>query len=63
MTYELNNGRVNTNVSIDRIDSTKGYLKTNVQLVCMVVNQMKSDLSLNELISICKQIIEHNGKK
>ena len=30
-------------VSIDSIDSNKGYLKDNIRLVCWAVNQMKSD--------------------
>jgi protein-arginine kinase activator protein McsA len=29
--------------SLDRIDSTKGYLEGNIQWVCWAVNQMKSD--------------------
>ena len=53
-------GRVNTNVSIDRIDSSKGYDVGNVQLVCSVINQMKSDLNYQELIFFCKSII-NNG--
>lgn len=29
--------------SLDRIDSTKGYIKGNVRFVCWAVNQMKAD--------------------
>lgn len=63
MTYIFNKGRTFTNVSIDRVDSKKGYTKDNIQLVCMVVNQMKSDLSKEELINFCKNIIEYNESK
>jgi hypothetical protein len=59
MTFEMNNGRINTNVSVDRINSSKGYLQDNIQLVCMAVNQMKNDLEINELIYFCKQIIKN----
>lgn len=31
-------------VSVDRINSTQGYTKDNVQLVCFAVNQIKSNL-------------------
>jgi len=41
-------------VSIDRIDSTKGYLKDNVQLVCIFINRAKNDYSQEEV----KQTIE-----
>nr|DAM18748.1 MAG TPA: restriction endonuclease [Caudoviricetes sp.] len=30
MTYKFYEGRVNSNLSIDRIDSTKGYTKDNI---------------------------------
>ena len=58
MTYKFYEGRVNTNLSIDRIDSSKGYTKDNVQLVTMVANQMKNDLSVEELVEICKKLLE-----
>lgn len=32
-------------VSIDRIDSSKGYTTDNVQLVCFAVNQIKSNFT------------------
>jgi hypothetical protein len=60
MTYLMGKGRIYTNVSVDRIDSNKGYLKDNVQLVCMVINQMKSDLNLDELKYYCQEIIKNN---
>ena len=57
MPYKFSEGRVNSNLSIDRIDSTKGYSKDNVQLVCMAANQMKNDLSMEELTSLCSMIL------
>lgn len=43
-------------ISIDRIDSKIGYIKENIQLVCCAVNQMKNELSTEELIFWCKAI-------
>lgn len=60
MTYIAGSGKHITNVSIDRIDSNKGYTKDNVQLVCSQVNMMKSDLTFDELLSFCKSIVENN---
>lgn len=57
MTYEFYKGRVNTNVSVDRIDSTKGYTKDNVWLVTMAANQMKNDLSMDDFLTLCKNIL------
>jgi len=60
MTYEINNGRVPTNLSVDKIDCKLPYSKNNIQLVCMAVNQMKSDMTIAQLIYFCKNIIENN---
>jgi hypothetical protein len=38
--------RVNDKVSIDRIDSSKGYTKDNIVLCRWVINWMKSDMTL-----------------
>ncbi len=58
MTYIAGNGKVNTNISIDRIDSSKGYSKGNVQFVCDIVNRMKQDLSEIDLLIWCKHIVK-----
>jgi hypothetical protein len=42
--------------SIDRIDSTKGYIKGNVQWVHKLVNRMKMQLQDNEFIQLCNCI-------
>lgn len=60
LTYELGKGRVYTNLSIDRKNPMKGYVEGNIQLVCMAVNQMKSDLDINTLIYICECILKNN---
>lgn len=57
MTYAFNSGRVPTNVSVDRIDSNKSYTKNNIQLVCMAVNQMKSDLDMITFYRFCEAIL------
>ena len=49
-----------TNVSIDRIDNTKGYVKGNISLVCLACNMMKYTLELEELVDWCKKISKHN---
>jgi hypothetical protein len=55
-----NNSHMNINsLSIDRIDSSKGYTKDNVVLVTAIVNSMKNDLSENEFIKIIKKIFNY----
>ena len=60
-TTSLNDNLTNINpntISIERIDSNKGYTKDNVVLVAGIVNSMKNDLSQDEFIKtinlICK---------
>ena len=61
MTYKRDGGRTPTNVSIDQINPHLGYTKNNIQLVCMAVNQMKNDLSMEELYMFCESIL--NARK
>lgn len=58
MTYIAGSGRVNTNISIDRIDSDVGYVRGNVQFVCDIVNRMKQDLSQAELLIWCCRVLK-----
>lgn len=46
--------------SIDRINSDKGYTKDNVQVVCQLVNQAKSDMTHDDFLTF---IIELYNKK
>lgn len=47
-------------LSIDRIDSMKGYIKGNIVLCCNIINQMKSNLSVDEFLKICGTITLHS---
>jgi hypothetical protein len=47
-------------MSIDRINSDKGYTKKNVQLVCADVNVAKNDLKQKDFIKLCKLISKNN---
>jgi hypothetical protein len=62
MTYTAGGGRTLTNISIDRIDSKKGYIKGNVQLVCDIVNRMKSDMTQLEFVQWCDMVVRHAKK-
>ena len=59
MTYEMDQGRIYTNLSIDQIEQGRGYTEDNVQLVCMAVNQLKSDWDMNTVLYICNQIVNN----
>lgn len=46
----------NQTASLDRIDSSLGYVKGNIQIVHKVVNQMKSYLSDDEFVAFCNEV-------
>lgn len=52
-----------TTASLDRIDSSKGYIKNNVQWVHKDVNKMKSNLNEKDFIELCKNVILCCGLK
>jgi hypothetical protein len=47
-------------VSLDRIDSTKGYTKENTVLCCVWVNRMKNDQPTDTLLHLCELILSHH---
>lgn len=46
--------------SLDRINSTLGYVQGNVQWIHMDVNRMKMNLDENKFIQLCKDIAKNN---
>ena len=43
-------------ISLDRIDSSKGYIHGNVQFVCAAVNRMKQEFSEKDFLKFCTLI-------
>jgi hypothetical protein len=58
MTHLTGNGPIDTNISMDRIDNNKGYAKDNIHLICLRINKMKSNLSLEDFKYFCQKVIE-----
>jgi hypothetical protein len=49
-----------SDASLDRIDSSKGYIDGNVQWVHKEVNEMKMQATQNEFIEYCNLVAEFN---
>lgn len=46
--------------SIDRIDSSKGYIKGNVEVISVKANHMKSNATKDELVEFAKTILKRH---
>lgn len=45
--------------SVDRIDSNGNYTLDNIHIVLNVVNVMKNDLSTDQFVMLCEQVVAH----
>jgi hypothetical protein len=58
---KLEKGHFKYTPSIDRIDSTKGYTKDNIQIISKQANAMKWDSNPEELIQFAKSVLDKEG--
>lgn len=52
----------NQTASLDRIDSNKGYEKTNIQWIHKIVQSMKMDMNETLFLDFCRKITKCNRK-
>lgn len=55
MTHIAGQGIVPTNISMDRINSSIGYTKDNVQLTCRFINHAKMNMSMEQFTDLLHQ--------
>ena len=58
LSYEDNHPHT---VSLDRIDSSKGYTEDNVQFVCTIVNYVKQRFDESVFFDFCKSVTQHSN--
>jgi hypothetical protein len=59
--FRLNNSE--QTASLDRIDSSKGYVDGNVQWIHKCINIMKNGFSEDDFLRFCKRVYEHNRNR
>lgn len=51
-------GHLDSHMSLDRVDSSKGYVKGNVEVISYKANAMKQDATKEQLIIFSKNVLE-----
>lgn len=59
----LNTGNPDAWASLDRVDSTKGYVPDNIQVISILANQMKNRATEEQLIAFAKGVLEVHTKE
>lgn len=61
LTNTPNQKRIYSNSSIDRIDSSLGYIKGNVQIISDLANRMKTNSSIENLLKFARGVLKIHG--
>lgn len=59
---EIELKREKQTASLDRIDSSIGYIEGNVQWVHKDINRFKNNYTMEELLTFCQKIVNYNKK-
>lgn len=57
-----NGKKRSSTLSIDRIDSKKGYVKGNVQVISLLANTMKTNASVKQMIMFAENVLRIHKK-
>lgn len=60
LTTQFKHNCAEYNASLDRIDSSKGYIEGNVQWVTKDINFAKYKMSQEDFINLCKKVVDYN---
>ena len=63
LTCKLGEGNLDSNISLDRIDNSKGYVKGNVEVISHLANRMKSNASWDLLERFSTEVLKRACKQ
>lgn len=63
LTLELGTGYQDTNISLDRIDNSKGYIKGNVEVISVLANKMKANSSWEQLERFSTEVLKRVSQR
>lgn len=49
------------NASLDRIDSSMGYVKGNVEVISILANRIKSNAKPEDIMKVAVRLVERHG--
>jgi hypothetical protein len=58
LSYNKKDGKLDHYFSIDRIDSSKGYVKGNVQVISRLANTIKNNTTVDQLITFSQNVLK-----
>jgi len=62
LTNELGKGRLQSNISLDRLDSSKGYTEDNIWIISDLANRMKQEATPEQLVAFAEGILRLHSK-